>query len=58
MPWDGWMDGWMLLPLKVMSLLVASDKLSKVGVCEERSCEGSGEIQAQLLVSCDLVERA
>lgn len=54
----GWMDGWMLLPLKVMSLLVASDKLSKVGVCEERSCEGSGEIQAQLLVLCDLVERA
>lgn len=48
----------MMLPLKVMSLLVASDKLIKAGVCEERSCagavKGAGEIQAQLLILCDL----
>lgn len=51
------MEGWRILPLKVMSLLVSNDKLSKIGVCEERGSEGAGEMQAQLLILCDLVER-
>lgn len=42
----------MMLPLKVMSLLVANDKLGKVGVREERSYAGAVKGLEKYRLSC------